>query len=85
MINQFYYPRWRARLLPDGKPLLIEPVFPQGLIEVQAPPGRQQILLEIPRGLDEQIGNWLSGLGILACGFLAAAGIVRGHARSHSG
>lgn len=83
MINQFDYPKWEARLVPEGKPLPIEAVLPQGLLEVQAPPGRQRILFEIPRGLDEQIGNWLSALGILVCGVLAASGLVRGRARSH--
>jgi hypothetical protein len=84
MINQFDYPKWEARLAPEGKPLPVGAALPQGLLEVQVPPGRQRILFEIPRGLDEQIGNWLSALGILVCGVLAASGLVRGRARSHS-
>lgn len=82
MVSQFYYPKWQASLVPDGKPLPIEAVLPQGLIQVQVPPGHRQIRLEIPRGLDEQIGNWLSALGVLVCGALCVSGLVRGHAHS---
>lgn len=78
MVNQFYYPKWQAYLVPDGKPLSIEPVLPQGLLQVHVPPGHQQIRLDIPRGLDEQIGNLLSALGILICGALCVTGLVRG-------
>lgn len=83
MVSQFYYPKWQARLVPEGEPLPIEAVLPQGLIQVQVPPGHRQIRLEIPRGLDEQIGNWLSALGVLVCGALCVSGLVRG--RAHSG
>jgi hypothetical protein len=84
IVSQFYYPKWQARLVPDGTSLPIEPVLPQGLIQVQVPPGHQQIRLEIPRGLDEQIGNWLSALGVLVCGALFVSGLVRGRAHSTS-
>jgi hypothetical protein len=77
MVNQFYYPKWEARLVPDGKPLPVAPALPQGLLEVQVPPGRQHVLLDMPQGLDEQIGNWLSALGMMACGILGALGFVR--------
>jgi len=80
MVNQFYYPKWQAHLVPGGEPLPLQPVLPQGLLQVQAPPGHQQIRLEIPRGLDEQIGNWLSALGILVCGVLCVSSLVRRHA-----
>ncbi len=80
-VKQFYYPKWKAQLVSSGKLLDVQPVLPQGLIAVQAPPGRQEILLEIPRSLDEQIGNWLSVLGILACVVLAALRFRRDHTR----
>ncbi len=77
VVKQLYYPKWKARLLPSGEPLPVGPALPQGLLAVQAPPGREQILLELPRGLDEQIGNWLSTLGLLSCGTLAASCFIR--------
>jgi hypothetical protein len=76
VVGQFYYPRWQARLVPEGTPLPVGPELPQGLLEVQAPPGRHQILVEMPRSLDEEIGSWLSALGILICGVLAVSGLV---------
>jgi hypothetical protein len=71
VIRQLDYPKWRARLA-SGEPLPVEPALPQGLIAVVAPPGRQRIVVEMPRGLDEKMGDWLSGLGVLVCGWLAA-------------
>lgn len=67
IVNQLYYPKWKAELVPGGQPLLVEPVLPQGLLEVQVPPGRHQVLLELPRVLDEQIGTWLSAIGLFVC------------------
>jgi hypothetical protein len=77
VVNQFYYPKWEAQLFPGGARLHVEPALPQGLLEVQVPPGCQHVLLEIPRGLDEQVGNWLSVLGILICAVLAASAFAR--------
>ena len=76
VVKQLYYPKWQAKLLPEGIPLPVGPELPQGLLEVQAPPGRHQILVEMPRSLDEEIGSWLSALGILICGVLAVSGLV---------
>lgn len=73
VLKQLYYPKWKARLVPSGDPLPVVPALPQGLLAVQAPPGEQRVLLEIPRGTDEQVGTWLSALGLLACGALATS------------
>lgn len=77
IVRQLFYPKWQARLVSSDAPLLIEPALPEGLLAVQTPPGQQTILLEMPRGLDEHIGNWLSALGILICGVLAALRFAR--------
>jgi hypothetical protein len=71
VVKQLYYPKWKARLASSGAALLVKPSLPQGLLAVQPGSGRQQILLEMPRGLDEQIGIWLSALGAFVCGGLA--------------
>jgi hypothetical protein len=80
VVKQLFYPRWKARLVSSGEPLLVAPALPQGLIAVQVPPGRQQVLVEMPRGLDERIGNWLSVLGIFVCCVIAGSRFVRGRA-----
>lgn len=72
IIRQLYYPKWQARLASSGEPLPIGPAVPQGLIAVQVPPGRQRVSIEMPRSLAEKIGVWLSALGIVACGLIAA-------------
>ena len=66
MIRQFYYPLWRAQLVSENRPLAVTPALPQGLMEVQVPPGHQQVLLEIPRGPSEHAGDWMSALCVLA-------------------
>ncbi len=76
MINQFYYPAWRA--LDDNRQAVqVRARAPEGLLEVNVPPGLQRIRLEIPLGPAERIGRWISGLCVLlsvalARGFEAA-------------
>jgi hypothetical protein len=77
VVRQLYYPKWQARLAPSGEVLRIEAMLPQGLLAVQVPPGRQQVFIDMPRGLDERIGSWLSVLGIGVCGLLAVLPLVR--------
>jgi hypothetical protein len=77
IVNQFYYPTWKAQLLPEGTPLPVGRALPQGLLEVRVPPGRHEVLLELPRGRDEQIGSWMSATGILICIALFIAGARR--------
>jgi hypothetical protein len=60
MIRQFYYPAWKAALVSPYQTLPIKAAMPEGLLEMQVPPGRQQIQLEIPIGRAERIGNWIS-------------------------
>jgi hypothetical protein len=67
MINQFYYPEWRAQVDGDARPLPIKPALRQGLLEVQVPPGTQKIRLDIPVGFAERLGRWVSALCVLLC------------------
>ncbi len=60
MIRQFYYPSWRASVVSPHQALAIKAAIPEGLMEVQAPPGRQQIQIEISVGRAERIGCWIS-------------------------
>ncbi len=62
MIRQFYYPSWRAALVSPYQTLDLQAAMPEGLLELQIPPGRQQIQLEIPVGRAERIGCGISVL-----------------------
>lgn len=77
IVNQLYYPEWKAQLVSGHRPLFVGPVLPQGLLAVQVPPGRQQVRLEIPRELTEYVGNWISALGVLAMAVLCVLSFVR--------
>lgn len=73
MVNQFYYPEWKAKL--GGRIELIETrsAMPEGLLETHVPPGDHQVLLEIPVGTAEHLGGWLSALSAsLWLGWLVA-------------
>jgi hypothetical protein len=74
MIRQFYYASWRAALVGPYKAspdqtldIDIKAAMPEGLLELQVPPGRQQIQLEIPIGRAERIGYWISVLFAFLC------------------
>jgi hypothetical protein len=68
MINQFYYPPWRASD-NDSQAVQVRAKAPEGLLEVTVPPGIQRIRLDIPLGPMERIGRWVSGL----CVFVSVA------------
>ena len=69
MINQFYYPAWRATVV-DSAPVLVTPAMPEGLLEVQVTPGHQLIRLDIPVGTAEWAGRAISAVCALTCVFL---------------
>jgi hypothetical protein len=71
MINQFYYPAWRATSVEDGSALQLRAAMPEGLLEVETAPGRKKISLDIPLGSSELIGRWVSAACILTCTVLA--------------
>jgi hypothetical protein len=81
VINQLYYPEWKAQLASGLQPLSVGVALPQGLLEVQVPPGRQQVRLELPRGVAERAGNWVTFLGVFACAALCAFSYARGRQR----
>jgi hypothetical protein len=62
MVNQFYYPRWTATLLaPDSnRPLGIHVAMPEGLLQVDVPPGHQRIRFDIPVDAPERASGWTS-------------------------
>jgi len=66
-INQFYYPGWTAVAAASERPLEMRTVLPEGLMEVNVPPGPQQISLELPAVPGERAGGWISLASILVC------------------
>ena len=65
MVNQFFYPAWKAELAGQIGPIEIRPAMPEGLLEMHVPPGNHQILLEIPVGMAERLGRWISASCLL--------------------
>jgi hypothetical protein len=60
MVRQFYYPAWKAAMVSPYRTLDVRAAMPEGLLEIQVPPGLQRIRLEIPIGYAERIGHWIS-------------------------
>jgi hypothetical protein len=67
VINQFYYPAWKAFLAVGAQAVDVEAAMPEGLVKLKVPPGHQQIRLEIPLGPAERIGQWITGLSLILC------------------
>jgi len=81
IVNQFYYPDWTAKLASGGQPLSVGPALPEGLLEVTVPPGHQQVRLEIPRGVAERVGDWVSFLSGLTGATLCVLSFTRSRSR----
>ena len=71
-LSQFYYPAWRARLANGGIEIPLRASLPAGLMEISLPPGENSVMLELPRGLSEQVGPWVSLASLLLVILLAA-------------
>lgn len=71
MINQFYYPCWTASLDDTKLPLQVKAAMPEGLLELEVPPGHHKIRAEIPIGLAERAGRWISASSVLLSLMLA--------------
>jgi len=65
MINQFYYPAWRAELVNPARLTAVKVALPEGLLEVLTPPGSQRVRVEIPVSLSERLGGLVSALSVL--------------------
>ena len=65
VMNQFYYPEWKARIAGQPGGLPVTAALPQGLLQVQVPPGEHNVRMEIPVGPAERAGRWLSLFSVL--------------------
>jgi hypothetical protein len=74
IVGQFYYPAWRAKLLPGPGEVSLKPGSPGGLMQVSLPPGTHHLELLLPRGWSERLGLWLSAFSFAFVVFLAMTG-----------
>jgi uncharacterized membrane protein len=65
MINQFFFPSWRATLVPSGQQIGTAPSTPEGLLTAKAPEGHTTIRFDIPVELSEQFGLWISVVSLV--------------------
>jgi hypothetical protein len=65
MVTQFHYPTWTATMKDSGTPVEVRTALPEGLLEVQVPPGIQHVRLVIPVSRAERVGGWLSAFCVL--------------------
>jgi hypothetical protein len=70
-VKQFYYPGWTAQLAGVSAPLAVRPSKGDGLLNVWAPSGTHEILLELRPGIAEQIGQVVSAVTLAIILFLA--------------
>jgi hypothetical protein len=79
-LRHFYYPGWIASVEGKAKLLPIT-ASPVGLIEIELPPGRNRILVELARETPEKAGNAISYAAAGMCIVLASFGYARRQGR----
>ena len=72
-VGQFYYPAWRVQSVPAAK-VELHAGSPGGLTELSLPAGEYHLVLEVPHGLPEHLGAWLSLICLLIVMVIAIAG-----------
>ena len=77
LIGQFYYPGWEARELKDLRLLPLSPSVPDGLITLQLPAGKHEILLRLQPQPAERIGSLISAFSCALAILLAALSVNR--------
>lgn len=69
-VAQFYYPGWRAAAR-DGSALSLRPSASTGLLEVEVPPGKRDIVVRLETGIEERIGWAISAVSVFLVSLLA--------------
>lgn len=60
IVNQLYYPAWKAHAVNDGNELPIGATDPEGVIAIAVPAGERNISLELVQTSSEAAGLWTS-------------------------
>jgi hypothetical protein len=69
-VSQLYFPGWTAR--SDGRELVLRPSVPEGLIEIELPPGTHEIEVTLDALWPEKTGN---RLGVASLGLWTALAV----------
>jgi hypothetical protein len=69
MVKQFYYPSWQSELAASAQRLETRAAMPEGLLQVQVPPGQQDVRLDIPTSASERVGLCVSVLSVFLGAF----------------
>ncbi|HEY9296115.1 MAG TPA: hypothetical protein VIQ31_07025, partial [Phormidium sp.] len=64
-IHQFYYPGWTAKINGESRNLPVQPSTKEGLLSLWIPKGQHQVRLALEAGLQERIGQIISGISAL--------------------
>jgi hypothetical protein len=67
---QLYYPGWMARLDGGSTRLGVRPSIPDGLLEVQVPPGTHRVRIEREALPEERAGQIISAVSLALLGAL---------------
>jgi len=70
VVKQFYYPEWTAATVDTTRPLALKATKPEGLIEIEVPPGHQEIRVDIPVSFVERLGRWVTAFSFFLLGIL---------------
>lgn len=69
-VAQFYYPGWHATER-EGSALQVRPSASTGLLEVEVPPGKRDIVVRLETGIEERIGWAISAISVVLVCVLA--------------
>jgi len=67
-ILQFYFPGWKAKIAETGDALNIEPSQPDGLLQLEVPPGDHDIIAELTTTPAESTGGIISAVSLVILG-----------------
>ena len=81
-IGQFYYPRWRVRVVPAGTAIPLAG-GPLGLMELTLPAGRVEAEVELPPTTAEWLGSAVSVVTMVLVSAIALSGVYSRRRRTH--
>jgi hypothetical protein len=61
----FYYAGWSAHIAQTGEAIPIGPSTPDGLMQLNVPQGRDEIVVELPTQPTEKVGRLISLLSLV--------------------
>jgi uncharacterized membrane protein YfhO len=78
-LAHFFYPGWRGSIEQTGQSIAVNASQPEGFIQMEVPPGRYTLSLELAPQPAERWGVILS---LVSLGLLAAASAVTAFSRA---